>query len=252
MLLKRRAAAADEADADALDDERLARGIDDDGRERRVLGDELDDAPLAAQALDGDLVTEARDWVWVPPDAYEDVNDAYRLTHYPERSSVQWSKADGPAGPLIDKVERLARDAERPVLRWWVDDATRPAHTEQELSERGYEHVESVDVLAREIGPEEMANGVTLARYFLNEALRIASAEGDPDLLLAEKTLAWIQRTNKPVVALSALYRGGPVEIRKAAVARKIATLLLEHGYLSVIEGGAQIDGKVCEAYQVL
>ena len=108
------------------------------------------------------------------------------------------------------------------------------------------------DPEAREIGPEEMANGVTLARYFLNEALRIASAEGDPDLLLAEKTLAWIQRTNKPVVALSALYRGGPVEIRKAAVARKIATLLLEHGYLSVIEGGAQIDGKVCEAYQVL
>jgi GNAT superfamily N-acetyltransferase len=102
------------------------------------------------------ILAEARDWVWVPPDAYEDVTAAFRLTHYPERSSVQWSNADGPVVALVDEVERLARRAARPVLRWWVDDATRPTDTETVLRGRGYEHVESVDVLARTIGPANL------------------------------------------------------------------------------------------------
>lgn len=98
--------------------------------------------------------------------------------------------------------------------------------------------------------------GVTLARYFLNEALRIASNEGDADLILAEKTLAWIvaqaKKTGSDVIGLTLLYRNGPTDIRQAAKARKIAGILVSHGYLAPIKGGEMIGGKKCEAYRIL
>ncbi len=48
------------------------------------------------------------------------------------------------------------------------------------------------------------------------------------------------------------LYRNGPTDIRQAARARKIAEILVAHGHLAPIEGGAVINGKKCEAYRVL
>lgn len=105
---------------------------------------------------------------------------------------------------------------------------------------------------AKEITAARMRDGVTLAKYYLNEALRIAVAEGDPDLLLAEKTLAWLRHRGKEIVGLSEMYRLGPPDLRQAAKARKIAGILIEHGYLAPIEGGAEIGGKLCEAFRVL
>lgn len=105
---------------------------------------------------------------------------------------------------------------------------------------------------AAEITAARMRDGVTLARYYLHEALRIAVAEGDPDLVLAEKTLAWLKRRDEEIVGLSEMYRLGPPDLRSAAKARKIASILVEHGYLAPIEGGAEIRGKVCEAFRLL
>lgn len=105
---------------------------------------------------------------------------------------------------------------------------------------------------AETVTAARMADGVTLARFYLAEALRIASAEGDADLQIAEKALSWITRRERDVVGLSCLYRLGPPEIRKASTARKIAKILVEHGYLAEVEGGVDIDGKLCEGYLVL
>lgn len=105
---------------------------------------------------------------------------------------------------------------------------------------------------AETVTAARMKDGVTLARFYLNEALRIAASEGDADLQIAEKALAWITRRECDVVGLSSMYRLGPPEIRKASTARKIAKILVEHGYLAAVEGGVEIDGKLCEGYIVL
>jgi len=97
-----------------------------------------------------------------------------------------------------------------------------------------------------------MARAIVLAKYYLEENLRLASAELDPDLILAEKTLDWINRRGFDVVTLAQLYREGPTQLRKAERARRIAAILCDHGYLAVIDGGQEIDGKLCEAFEVL
>lgn len=97
-----------------------------------------------------------------------------------------------------------------------------------------------------------MIDGVTLARFYLEEALRIAASEGDPDLQLAEKTLAWINRLARDEIGFSEIYRDGPTDIRKADTARRITKLLVEHGYLAAVEGGVKIKGKICKGFRVL
>ena len=103
-------------------------------------------------ALDRDEVLEqARAWVWVPPDAVDEVTAEYRYVRYPSRTAVQWSQTERPVDDLVDEMlARVARDTE-PTLRWWVSEATRPRDTEQVLARRGFAHVETVEVLALEL-----------------------------------------------------------------------------------------------------
>ena len=103
-------------------------------------------------ALDrSEVLEQASDWVWVPPDAVDEVTPDYRYVRYPSRTAVQWSQTDRPIDDLIDEMlDRVARDTQ-PVLRWWVSDATRPVGTEAALARRGFVHVETVEVLAREL-----------------------------------------------------------------------------------------------------
>src|SRR5690606_9124181 len=54
-------ARAQQAHPDSLQRELVVPGIDEDGLEFGVLGQQLDLGPLAAPALDGDLVADARD-----------------------------------------------------------------------------------------------------------------------------------------------------------------------------------------------
>ena len=99
----------------------------------------------------GEVLQQARAWVWVPPDSVDEVTDEYRYVRYPSRTAVQWSQTDRPVDDLIDELlARVARDS-RPQLRWWVSDATSPADTEAALARRGFLQVETVEVLAREL-----------------------------------------------------------------------------------------------------
>lgn len=146
-----------------------------------------------------------------------------------------------------DEIEALLADGKKyhPIREFAAkaaEHAVRLAATISLFHNRGVE----------EITAPRMRDGVTLARFYLHEALRIAVAEGDPDLVLAEKSLAWLQRRGEVVVGLSEMYRFGPPDLRQAARARKIAGILVEHGYLAPIEGGAEIRGKVCEAYRLI
>ncbi|HEX6447575.1 MAG TPA: GNAT family N-acetyltransferase [Streptosporangiales bacterium] len=98
------------------------------------------------------VLDAAAAWVWVPPDAVDHDLEEYRLTYYPDRTSVQSSRSERPAAQLVDEVLAKVRADGRTSLRWWVSDATRPADTERELRASGFVLVETVDVLAWELG----------------------------------------------------------------------------------------------------
>ncbi|WP_112242265.1 GNAT family N-acetyltransferase [Kribbella monticola] len=96
------------------------------------------------------VLKAASDWVWIPPDAQDFIEDDYRLTIYPDRTSVQWSATDSPLTELIAEVRERASGT-NPVLRWWVNGRTKPDDTADILKDHGFELVETVEVLAREL-----------------------------------------------------------------------------------------------------
>jgi len=105
--------------------------------------------------LDADRVrAAAARWVFVPVDATEVVTDDYRLIHYTDWSSVPWSRSERPLAELLDEVLGHARAAGRSTLRWWVDERTEPADTEERLAALGLTMVERLLVLALPVDAE--------------------------------------------------------------------------------------------------
>jgi putative DNA primase/helicase len=100
--------------------------------------------------------------------------------------------------------------------------------------------VDRLDAAA--IDAQHMRAGITLLEFYLAEALRLCDAAGaDPDLVLAETTLAWVQQYD--VVHLAQIYQYGPNSVRDAKTARRMLAILEEHGWVTRIEGGQEIDG---------
>ena len=97
------------------------------------------------------VLQEAADWVWVPAHAEDYTGPDYRLTVYPDRTSVQWSATTRPLAEVITEVRARARAAGRPALRWWVNGRTAPPDTAMVLEEHGFRPVEVVEVLARDL-----------------------------------------------------------------------------------------------------
>jgi len=111
-------------------------------------------APLDA-VLDPEAVrAAAARWIWIPVDATEVTTDDFRLTHYTDYSSVQWSRTERPVADVLGEVLDHARAAGRPTLRWWVDERTRPRGTEATLSAFGLRMVERLEVLALPVTAE--------------------------------------------------------------------------------------------------
>lgn len=104
-------------------------------------------------------------WIWIPVDATEVTADDYRLTHYTDYSSVQWSRTSRPVAELLHEVVDHARAAGRPTLRWWVDERTRPDDTEAQLEALGLRLVERLEVLALPVGTDlPVPDDVTVAQ----------------------------------------------------------------------------------------
>jgi Protein of unknown function (DUF3987) len=102
------------------------------------------------------------------------------------------------------------------------------------------------DIDAGEITGEDMAAGVELAQHYAAEALRLFGTNSvAPDLHLAQAALVWMRSPSwgKTLISLQDLYQRGPNAIRESAVARRIVGILEEHGYLTRVEQGAEIDG---------
>lgn len=94
------------------------------------------------------VLAAAERWVWVPAGTPDLTTDSYRLTHYPTYSSVQWSHTTRDLDEVIDEAVAAARDAGARRVRWWITDRTVPVDTADALRARGFDHVETVEVLA--------------------------------------------------------------------------------------------------------
>jgi hypothetical protein len=98
------------------------------------------------------------------------------------------------------------------------------------------------DVAASEMKAEHIKAGIALVQFYLTEALRLVDAgRADSDLLLAEKLLAWAQQYD--YIYPQKMYQYGPNGIRDKQTAKRIASILEDHGWLIRVEGGQEVDG---------
>lgn len=102
------------------------------------------------------------------------------------------------------------------------------------------------DIHAAAIGGCEMLAGITLAEHYVAEALRLyEGSHVSADLRLAQRLLEWLLRQwTETAVSLPDVYRRGPNAIRSQATARKMVTILEEHGWLQKIQDGAVVAGQ--------
>ncbi len=110
------------------------------------------------------------------------------------------------------------------------------------------------DIEAEQISTEHMAAGIELAQYYANEALRLfASGHINPDLLLAQRALDWLQKDwCEKYVSLRVIYTHGPNPIRDSKTAKRIVKILVEDGWLIPVGKSVEVDGhKTKDAWLV-
>jgi len=102
------------------------------------------------------------------------------------------------------------------------------------------------DINAPEVSADTMKAGITLAEHYAAEALRVFEVgRVDDDLLLAQRLLDWLHRHWKEsAVSLPDIYQRGLNAIGDQATARKLVGILVSHGWLVSMIGGAIIKGR--------
>lgn len=90
-----------------------------------------------------------------------------------------------------------------------------------------------------------LEHGITLAEYYLEEAIRLYSAgKVRYRLRLAQAALTWMQTEwSHNEISLPDLYQRGPNRIRDKDTARTVIGVLEDHGWLIEIPGGAIVNG---------
>jgi hypothetical protein len=96
---------------------------------------------------------------------------------------VQWSRTGRDLAGLVDEVVAAATAAGSTRLRWWITDRTIPRDTPETLKARGFERVETVEVLALALGDPRAASvavpeGVDVAEVRDLDTLRLAARLG--------------------------------------------------------------------------
>jgi hypothetical protein len=101
------------------------------------------------------------------------------------------------------------------------------------------------DIERPAVGIAEMQAGIEIAEHYAAEALRLAEAgRVSGEVRLAKRLLGWLHdKWSKPVISLPDIYQLGPGEIRELATAKRMVAILVEHGWLEEIEGGAVVAG---------
>ena len=98
---------------------------------------------------------------------------------------------------------------------------------------------------AIEVDAKAMACGITLVQHYAAEMLRLQGrATISPDLRLADRLLAWWQARPDPRCHLAAIYQRGLNAIGNAATARRIVTVLEDHGWVLKLPANTVLEGS--------
>lgn len=97
---------------------------------------------------------------------------------------------------------------------------------------------------AERVSAENMLHGIALAQHYAAEALRLQGAAAvAPDLLLAGRLLKWWQERPDPRLHLAQVYQRGLNALDSAEKARRVVSVLAEHGYAEPLKPGTVVDG---------
>jgi hypothetical protein len=100
------------------------------------------------------------------------------------------------------------------------------------------------DLKPQSIGASAMANGITLARFYAGEALRLhGAAMVAPDRALAARLLQWWRGLPDRRLHLAAIYQRGPYAIRDPDTARCIVGILEAEGHAIPLPPGSVVEG---------
>ena len=96
------------------------------------------------------------------------------------------------------------------------------------------------------VDASEMQHGIELAKYYLNEAKRLVEvAIVSRDLQAADNLLKWIsKRHGKTCFVFSDIHQNGPNGIKDSKRLKKLFAILTEHGWLTKMPTGTEVDGK--------
>ena len=100
-----------------------------------------------------------------------------------------------------------------------------------------------------EVDSDTLANGITLARHYARNRLRLHGATlANAELLEAEGLLDWLCVKWVPehgtIISLPEIVRLGPISIRDTGTARRLTVMLEQHGYLKKLDKPAEVMGK--------
>ena len=95
------------------------------------------------------------------------------------------------------------------------------------------------DFRATEIGIDAMHSALTLADWYVNEAVRLQrAARTDPRLIRAQQLLDWMRERGEDVIGFREIVQLGPAAVRTKSAAEEAFATLTAHGW--VIEVSAR------------
>lgn len=99
----------------------------------------------------------------------------------------------------------------------------------------------------RVVNRVQMAAGIELARFYLNEALRLfGKHEPTPDYRDAQELSDWLAtKWSENLVSATAIRQKGPGNLRSGTKhIETLLTILSDHDHVTPVEGGGQVQGK--------
>jgi hypothetical protein len=93
----------------------------------------------------------------------------------------------------------------------------------------------TADPQASSIGLDRMSNGIELATWYLDEAVRLgAPAQVDPSLQRARLMLEWLQRSGRKEISMREALQFGPGRLRQKALIEESFKVLVAHFWLKL------------------
>jgi len=111
------------------------------------------------------------------------------------------------------------------------------------------------DLNAHEVQPDDMADAIALAQFYLSEASRLASAATlSAKIDRAEKLRKWLlEGWPEPEVMVRDVVQRGPNPLRESPKAREALELLEEHGWVVALEAESVVRGAARkEAWRIV